>query len=183
MATLETVWPFITKLPIIEIIMDMNNKGFVKIEYLDAHYSYSDNLLPPKMIKSFVRLQSETVTYIDYELKQFGANEKGIFGLVIPRGVIKGISATKAIVRKDDYTLYDIVAVYWEDIFAYDIQYDGPHKPTAMLTEGSLIKETGTYVIIDNPETLNLANSVNHPSIKPRRYFIPKAMIQEIRKL
>jgi hypothetical protein len=161
----------------------MMNNGFVKIEYLDAYYSYSANLLPPKAIKSFAKLQSETATYIDYELKLSNTNEKGIIGLVIPRGVIKGVDFVKTLIKKDDYALNDIVAVYWEDIFAYDSRYDGPHKPTAMLTEGSLIKETKTYVIIDNPETLNLTNSANHPNIKPRRYFIPKAMIQEIRKV
>jgi hypothetical protein len=70
------------------------------------------------------------------------------------------------------------VVIYWQDIRVY---HDGSiNNLTQMMTEGALVKETDEYVLVKNPETLNLDKVINHPEKKPLFYYIPKLFITEI---
>lgn len=73
-----------------------------------------------------------------------------------------------------------IVGVYWDDIRVY---YDSKiYNSTFAYTEGVLAKETKSYILIKNPETVivNDGETRNHPEKKPAFYYIPKSLITEI---
>lgn len=149
-----------------------------EIVYEDAHYSYVKNNEPPKgNVVNYGRIVSKTKSFVDIEIKWTNKPHDVLFGLVIP---VNAISRKISIVS-DQYLLNDQIAVYWNDVFVYDEKYKQLREPTKMLTEGRLIIETSTYIILDNPETLNLKTIKNHPEKKPLRYYIPKSMISEIR--
>lgn len=157
------------------------NKNFTKITYSEAQYSYGANIKAPRgEVVSYGKVTSKTNKHIDLELAWTKNPHCTIFGIVIPIGALHG-TRRKSKVKKDIYSIGDIVAVYWDDIFAYDDKYKGTHEPTPMLTEGILSQETDQYILIDHPETLNLTDGINHPEKKPRRYYIPKSMIHEIK--
>ncbi len=74
------------------------------------------------------------------------------------------------------------VAVYWNDVHKYRGEAD--RRLTKMLSEGTLIKETDRYIILKNPETITLTDSVhNHPQEKASFYYIPRSFITKIEKL
>lgn len=152
---------------------------FTKIKYRDAHYSYKEIVSPPEMVLSTVKLLREESEYVVLECAHEDPHSK-VFGLVVPKAVISGMDTGRPNFKANAYSVNDTIAVYWLDILAYDLKYTGKIMPTPMLTEGVLIKETDEYIIVDNPETLNLMNSTNHPQVKPKRCYIPKAMITEI---
>lgn len=159
-------------------------KGIGKIIYSDAHYSYDkhpDTEIPVGEIISYGKVCNETEKYINFELAWTENPHKTIFGIVIPKGVIHGMKVENKNINKHLCKENDTVAVYWNDIFAYDEKYNGSHKTTPMLTEGILFKETDSYLLISNPETLNLLDAINHPEKKPLLYYIPKSMIDELK--
>jgi|SRR3989344_7799856 len=162
--------------------MIIEKKKIEKIEYIDAHFSYKKITFPPKgTVISYGNILSETSRYIDVEIIWSDTPNETIFGIVIPKSAL--ISRKKHItkIKTNSYYKNDIIAIYWNDIFAYDNTYTGLHRPTPMVTEGILLKETNGYIIIDNPETLNIKKRQNHPYQKPTRYYIPKAIIEEIK--
>ncbi|MEI6304650.1 MAG: hypothetical protein WCP09_01370 [Candidatus Taylorbacteria bacterium] len=159
----------------------MSNK-IVKISYIDAHYSYGNNTKPPVgRIVSYGRILERNNEYIDLEQSWTEHPKATVFGIVIPIGVIRGMNKKPQSIIRDICHEGDSVAVYWNDIFQYDDDYTGKHKLTPMLTEGVLFRETSSNILIDNPITLNLIDSINHPDKTPKKYYIPKAMITEIR--
>jgi len=156
--------------------------NIVKISYIDAHYSFEPTSIPPRgKIVSYGRVVSQTKDYIDLEQAWTEKPKRTIFGVIIPTGVITGTRRSHNKISKDTYRGGDIIAVYWSDIFQYDHKYKGPHTPASLLTEGTISKETNAYILINNPVTLDLRHSRNHPAKKIRTYYIPKAMITEIR--
>lgn len=156
-------------------------KNIQKIIYVDAHYSYKKDVgIPSGKIISYGKIIEKTKKYINLEVAWSEDPHKTEFGIVLPIGAVLG-SKKKAKIFKDLYKKNDTVAVYWQDIFVYNEEYVGPKDTTPMLTEGILLEETDSYILIKNPETLNLRDVINHPVKKPSLYYIPKPMIEEIK--
>lgn len=153
-------------------------KDIEKITYSEARYTYETRAKMPRGKNvSYGRIINKTDNYLDVELAWTENPHRTIFGIVIPEKTL-GI---KSKIDKDRYSIGDTVAVYWNDVFVYDDKYAGTHEPTSMITEGILLRETPSYILIGQPETLNLIDAINHPEKKPRRYYIPKSIIDEIR--
>lgn len=71
--------------------------------------------------------------------------------------------------------------IYWNDVMSY---YDNKfHHPTKAYTEGLIVKEEKYFVVVQDPETVLFSESGtrNHPLTKPKYYYIPKSLIQEIK--
>lgn len=75
----------------------------------------------------------------------------------------------------------DNISIYWSDIKKY---YGNEEtKPTPMYTEGFFEMKKKNFIIIKNPETLNMEKLENHPTKKPKFYAIPLGLIKEIQKI
>ncbi|MDP3962287.1 MAG: hypothetical protein Q8Q03_00240 [bacterium] len=163
--------------------MKERRKTIRKIEYVDAHYSYRKQTTPPKgSVTIHGRIVLETNSYVDIEAAWTENPHKTFFGVVIPKAAICGNNA-KNKMRKFSLSSGDRVAVYWQNIFAYDEDFKGLHLPTPMLTEGIFLFERSQHLVIDKPETLNLRTVSYHPSDRVVRYSIPKRLVSEIKIL
>lgn len=147
-----------------------------KISYIDAYYSYENQTAAPKgEILLYGNIINESKLFVDIKIGWSIKNKKIYFGLVIPTGSIEPFSN-----KNFNQFIGKVVGVYWDDIFAYNEDYSGPHRPTQMYTEGIMTKQDQKYIWITDPETINMNKRINHPNTKPKIYIIPKGMINNI---
>lgn len=150
-----------------------------RFTYLDAHYSYVKLDIPPSgEVISYGKIISSNDKFTDIQVAWSENPDKVYFGIVIPKGFF--------LTGKSDINLNfsngNKIAIYWNDIFAYNEDYDGPHKLSEMYTEGIFVKVADNFIIIDNPETINFNTGKNHPIDKPKTYCIPINTITSIKK-
>lgn len=68
--------------------------------------------------------------------------------------------------------------ICWRDIHVYR---DGKkHEPTLMVTQGNIIKNTESFIIVKNPRTRELKTDKNHPNYSVKFYYIPQSLILKI---
>lgn len=154
------------------LIVTNKSPNIIKLVYKDAFYSYKKQAKPPQgEIISYGNIVSETDAYVDMEIAWGENPHKTFFGIVVPKNHLKNKDMYDTCVKND------VIAVYWNDVFTYDAEYSGRHIPTPMLTEGAFLGKVDEYLLVSDPETLNLTKTENHPEKKPVTYCIPVSII------
>jgi len=144
--------------------------------YPDAAYSYhKQQSIPSGKIVSSGVITNETGRYINLKVAWSKDRTKTLFGVVIPK-------PSKRIVCNNVRT-GDLIIVYWKDVFVYTDDYKGPFLPTPILTKGVLLKNTSGYIVLKEPQTLNMYDMCNHPEKRPLLYYIPKSAVTRIHSI
>lgn len=148
-------------------------KGIYKIEFCNAKYSYEDKASVPRgSMVACGRIKNENSKLIELEMSWTDSLNRSRYSMVFPK---------PREIKRDQYVINDIVAIYWSSYSVYENDYRGKHVPKSYVTEGKLIRESEEYVIIQNPLTLDIDLGENAPTKIPNKYFIPKSVISEIR--
>jgi len=176
----------------VKTILKKNEKKVYRVEYVDAHYSYLENIKETKLIPhsayGYVRENDGNIiiTFIrkknddDYQTNR---KDNLIKGLIMPNtALVSAVHKYKTEILKKIKVGMKI-EVTWKDvvIVANNPVYICP----IMLTKGILYKIEKDHIVIAKPKTIRKypAPNIDHPPKKPTFYVIPISFITSVKSI